>query len=135
MKSILILILFIENNICGVLEISKLARQTLIAMSGYLKPCDYIPHQGKCVGFSKSENLSKNEVEFLVWNQQGEIIEVLTLSKPQSRFLKNAKNAIFFTHDFGQSSCSLDFRQMIKNSLKKQPNSVLISIDYSPIVG
>ena len=98
-------------------------------------PCDFLPYNGKCVKFSPFlQPEYRDEVVFLVWNENAQIVEVLDLGNPHSRILQDATDLIIFAHDIGQSSCSPEIRKLIKSALKKKPGTALITIDYSPTV-
>ena len=132
---LVLLLTFVASANCIVTEIPILAQQTLIAMSSYLEPCDFIPQEGKCVKNDHQSIGYSQEVVFIVWSEKGEIAEVLSFQNLNgSNILKNATDLVLFVHDFGQSSCSTKVRNLIQSSLRKKPGSILISVDYSPTV-
>ena len=48
--------------------------------------------------------------------------------------LPKIEDLVIFVHDMGESSCSESMRKLIRDSYRKKPDNIVITIDYSPIV-
>ena len=73
-----------------------------------------------------------------IWDHDANIIDYISNTKPRSQYLienqKMKSNLIMYKHDIGESSCSKRLRDLIRLSYRKQPASLVISLDYSKIV-
>ena len=122
--------------------VATLTEQLVNAMANYISACHEIPIEKSCDFSSSSMNTIKSEFadkrelsKVLVWNKNLEIVEVLSLSnKLESQELSKFNESVLLIHDMGESSCSERIRKLIKDSYRKKPDNIVITIDYSPIV-
>ena len=120
----------IERN-----TIAILAEQVLVSLSGYLKNCDYFPSKDlNCVPTNFHFGNSKNNVTVIVWNPEGEMIEMLSDDNYQSRVIHKSDDLVFLLHDFAESACSAKMRKFVRESYNKKPKSTIMSLDFSSIV-
>ena len=116
--------------------IHTLSNQLHIALKNYISECNLVPVGNSCQDQSRQMKIKKGQdlVNIIVWNQNAEIEKILSRSIEESSSLPEIEDLVILVHDMGESSCSERMRKLIRDSYRKKPDNVVITIDYSPIV-
>ena len=62
------------------------------------------------------------------------ILLCVSRSIAETTSMPKIEDLVIFVHDMGESSCSERIRKLIRDSYRKKPDNIVITIDYSPIV-
>ena len=113
-----------------------LSNQLHIALKNYISECNLVPVGNSCQKQTRQMNIAKGQdlVNIIVWNRNAGIEKILSRSITESNSLPKIEDLVIFVHDMGESSCSESMRKLIRDSYRKKPDNIVITIDYSPIV-
>ena len=113
-----------------------LSNQLHIALKNYISECNLVPVGNSCQKQTRQMNIAKGQdlVNIIVWNRNAGIEKILSRSITESNSLPKIEDLVIFVHDMGESSCSERMRKLIRDSYRKKPDNIVITIDYSPIV-
>ena len=128
----------IQNPLQGheLQAVLTLSNQLHIALKNYISECTLVPVGNSCQNQTRQRNIAKGQdlVNIIVWNRNAGIEKILSRSITESSSLPKIEDLVIFVHDMGESSCSERIRKLIRDSYRKKPDNIVITIDYSPIV-
>ena len=123
------------------IAIATLSEQLVNAMHDYISGCSIIPIEKSCYFSQRSMETIQSEIsgkrelmKILVWSNNLEIKESLSLSNYKSQEIDKFKQIVLLIHDMGESSCSNKMKNLIRRSYIKKPEAAVLSLDYSSIV-
>ena len=121
--------------------VAALSEQLVNAMHHYISGCSIIPIEKSCYFSQRSMETIQSEIsrkrelmKILVWSNNLEIKESLSLSNYKSQEIDKFKEIVLLIHDMGESSCSNKMKNLIRRSYIKKPEAAVLSLDYSSIV-
>ena len=113
-----------------------LSNQLHAALKNYISECNLVPVGNSCQKQTRQMKITKGQdlVNIIVWNRNAGIEKILSRSITEENSLPKIEDLVIYVHDMGESSCSERIRKLIRDSYRKKPDNIVITIDYSPIV-
>ena len=81
---------------------------------------------------------SSEDVSLMIWDKFEGVDQIINEGNAERETLDRPgddKNLILLGHDIGETGDGLRMKSLVKDIRKKYPESTIVSIDYSQIVG